>query len=299
MQSALITDDVWRTLTHAAKRSKRPCFVAVAYFGKGASKLLPLKPESHLVVDASDAAVKSGQTDPQELRVMLKRGVNVFSYRMLHAKVFAFDQVGFIGSANASANSAANLREAIWAVPNRHLSKIRQFVGQLCLEPLGPKELRRLQKLYRPPKFVPVLTKPGRRIEGTTLRVVHTRSVELSTKLSAAFDAGEIAASKKRTRRRGFEIGSFYWSRSGRFPRGQVLVEIWRDGRRLEVSPPGHVIYTKRFRSERERKLLVFYELEKKDWKSFREIDRSTQALLKRGGLKGPVASRTILGAIR
>ena len=53
---------VWATLTNAAKRSSGQSYIAVAYFGKGAARLLPLTRGSYLVVDASDMAVKSGQT---------------------------------------------------------------------------------------------------------------------------------------------------------------------------------------------------------------------------------------------
>jgi hypothetical protein len=40
MSAQLITADVWGTLTDAARRNKKPAYVAVAYFGKGAADLL-------------------------------------------------------------------------------------------------------------------------------------------------------------------------------------------------------------------------------------------------------------------
>ena len=67
-KSDLLTDRIWQSLTSSAKKCRKPSFVAVAYFGKGASKLLPLRPNSRLVVDASENAVKSGQTCPAELK---------------------------------------------------------------------------------------------------------------------------------------------------------------------------------------------------------------------------------------
>ena len=48
--------------------------VAVAYFGKGASRLLPLKRGSTLIVDMSRRAVGSGQTMPLTLTLRLQSG---------------------------------------------------------------------------------------------------------------------------------------------------------------------------------------------------------------------------------
>ena len=74
MSVDLITTKIWPTLTAAARRSRRPAAVAVAYFGRGAAKLLPLRHGSCLVVDAGDAAVKSGQTCPAELKKLITKG---------------------------------------------------------------------------------------------------------------------------------------------------------------------------------------------------------------------------------
>jgi hypothetical protein len=65
MTIALLTKNIWRTLTAATQTRTKPA-VAVAYFGQGAAGLLPLPSGSRLVVDASEGAVKSGQTCPAE-----------------------------------------------------------------------------------------------------------------------------------------------------------------------------------------------------------------------------------------
>src|ERR1700688_4133806 len=78
MKTQFVTKGVWKSLTAAAKAARKPALVAVAYFGQGASKLLPLPAGSCLVVDASESAVKSGQTCPAELKKMQKRGVIIY-----------------------------------------------------------------------------------------------------------------------------------------------------------------------------------------------------------------------------
>jgi hypothetical protein len=80
MKTDFVSKGVWKAITSAAKRSRKPALVAVAYFAKGASKLLPLAPNSRLVVDASEGAVKSSQTCPADLKRLQKRGVVIYSY---------------------------------------------------------------------------------------------------------------------------------------------------------------------------------------------------------------------------
>src|SRR5262249_31314337 len=150
-----------------------------AYFGKGAADLLRLPSRSRLVVDASEAAVKNGQTHPADLQRMRRQKIAVYSVPILHAKVFAFDKAVFIGSANVSKHSANLLQEAIVRVSDAAVvGAARGFVKNLCLELLGPEELKRLQKLYRPPRFVPSQGKRrGEEQRFSVLRVVPTRTV--------------------------------------------------------------------------------------------------------------------------
>jgi hypothetical protein len=59
----ILIKDVWSTITKFAKKSKKRN-VAVAYLGNNAIRLLPLDKDDSLVVDMSDASVKTGQTNP-------------------------------------------------------------------------------------------------------------------------------------------------------------------------------------------------------------------------------------------
>src|SRR6266849_1013159 len=138
MSLRLMTTGIWDALAKAARRSKKPAHVAVAYFGKGAADLLPLPAGSRLVVDASEAAVKSGQTHPADLERMRRRKATIYSVQNLHAKVFAFDKAIFIGSANASKHSAKTLQEAVFFTTDAAIGRTaRGFIKGLCLEPLG------------------------------------------------------------------------------------------------------------------------------------------------------------------
>jgi phosphatidylserine/phosphatidylglycerophosphate/cardiolipin synthase-like enzyme len=153
MTIALLTKNIWRTLTAATQTRTKPA-VAVAYFGQGAAGLLPLPGGSRLVVDASEGAVKSGQTCPAELTKLLKQGVRICSRKNLHAKIFVLGAKVFVGSANVSRHSAHTLREAMVVTTDRSaVAAAKDFIRELCMQEIGPETLSRLAKLYQPPRL--------------------------------------------------------------------------------------------------------------------------------------------------
>jgi phosphatidylserine/phosphatidylglycerophosphate/cardiolipin synthase-like enzyme len=298
MRAEFIVENVWDVLTEAAKTSKKPAHVAVAYFGKGAAELLPLPAGSHLVVDASEAAVSSGQTHPDDLRRMRQRKVAVYSKPSLHAKVFAFDNALYVGSANVSKHSANVLQEAVICIVDTAIAGIaRRFVQDLALEPLGPKEIERLQKLYKPPRFNGGGGKKHRgRQKTSVLRVAQIKVGHLPEHITAAFDAGRKRAAKKRSRPSDYRIEDFYWlSRSSAFCEGELVIQVLKDGRRRTVSPPGRVIHTEPYEHGKTRRTLVYVEVPDLDRKPFSSLEAEEKKLLARGGLKGPEAAKRLL----
>jgi hypothetical protein len=152
--SVLLTTEVWKEISTAATNSKQPAHVAVAYFGQKGPHLLPLSKGSSLVVDASILTVAQGSTCPAALEQLRQKGVDVYSTQYLHAKVFAFDNVGFVGSANASHNSATTLIEALLKVKTKEeISAIRKFVESLCVTQLSGGDLKELGAFYNKPKY--------------------------------------------------------------------------------------------------------------------------------------------------
>lgn len=149
----LITHRVWQQITAAAAASNKPAHVAVAYFGRQGDTLLPLPPGSFLVVDASLPTIEAGSTNPRALDRLRRRGTSIYAARYLHAKVYAFDDVAFVGSANASHHSDATLTEAVLQIKAPPvISSVRDFVQSLCVTELTSADLNDLQRHYRPPR---------------------------------------------------------------------------------------------------------------------------------------------------
>jgi hypothetical protein len=154
--ATLITTNVWNEITAAAKNTHKPSQVAVAYFSSKGPSLLPLLKGSALVADVSIPTVTQGSTSPAALSQLQRAGVDIYSAQYLHAKVFAFESVAFVGSANASERSAGTLVEAVLRTRTAsEIRAVRSFVASLCLTKLSTSDLRDLEGYYNPPKFAP------------------------------------------------------------------------------------------------------------------------------------------------
>lgn len=105
----LIGISVWNTLIK--HWGNRPRFIAVAYFSNDEN--LQFNPNDLLIVNASDAAISSGQTNAAVLQRAVNSGAKVYSCENLHAKIFVLGSEMFIGSANISSNSRNNLIECL------------------------------------------------------------------------------------------------------------------------------------------------------------------------------------------
>jgi hypothetical protein len=84
------------------------CRVAVSYCGEAAYRFFPEQPEHRpndlrILVDASEAAVARGLTNPEGLNCLLGFTDNLKSLPGLHAKVWVFDKaIAIVGSVNMS-----------------------------------------------------------------------------------------------------------------------------------------------------------------------------------------------------
>lgn len=285
MTTTFLSSDIWPQLEDAARTARVRCAVAVAYFGAGASKLLPLPKGSHLVVDASDGAVKSGQTCPADLLKMVERGVTVFSVPNLHAKVFVLGRTAFIGSANASNRSASQLVEAVIRTTEPGaVGAAREFVSGLCLHELTPEVLKRLGKLYVAPRIgggkrgkkAPREKTPSPTLP--RLLLAQLEREQLSESEQAIHDAGLPIAKKRRQHSRGFELESFWVTGTHPYKPGDVVFQVVDEGGgNVLVSPPGNVLYMRSGRSGARNVTFVYLELPSRHRRQLRLLARILQ----------------------
>ena len=187
-------DEVWETLRALAGQRARS-HVAVAHLSKGAHDRLPLPKGSTLVVDASEGAVKAGQTDPKELRKYLADGVKVYRVEGLHAKVYVLGGTAVIGSANVSKSSEEDLLEAAVSSDSRPLVRAaRDFVRAEASDRISSATLDHLEPLFATRRAPSTVSRGKRRASTRRLR----RLWLMSTSLGAWDEATERADEKGR-----------------------------------------------------------------------------------------------------
>ena len=273
MGTKLVADGIWKQITKSASASAASANVAVAYFGAGASKLLPLKKGSRLVVDFSDRAVKSGQTCPADILKLIQAGVDVYNVPNLHAKVFVFRNRAFIGSTNVSNSSATALVEAAVVTDDRRLvASMRQFVRKLCLNWVTLHEAKQMAKLYRPPRFSQAgggRRRPGKRLvvraDVPPVRITQLHHVAFDSEEKQAQRKGKKVARRQIKDSRHFTVDEFLIEGRCEHVRRDTLIQVTDvgHGKKL-VSPPAKVVHRQPVPNRRPMEIIVFVEMPKK-----------------------------------
>ena len=306
MTTELITQGVWRRLTAAAKKTHRPSLVAVAYFGKNGGGLLPLRRGSRLVVDASEAAVSSGQTCPTDLKKY--KGVRIFSVQNLHAKLFVLGSRAYIGSANASHHSAGTMLEAMLETTDQDTVKAaRNYVRSLCLHELGPEELARLGKLYKPPRMAGGKKKRRKkkanviRPDLPALRIDHLVLKDYPTGTEATKEKADKKAKEKRKHRNTHVLDEFHVYGNCPHHDGDTVMQVVDEGGgRKFVVPPGNVIHTEKWRNGAKHGTFVYLEIPRRRRKRLTVLAKKVgYGAKKRLNRNGKVANPVLVEKIR
>ena len=304
MATKLITEKVWFELTSAVKKSRTKSLVAVAYFAKGAANMLPVKKGSILVVDASEKAVKCGQTCPAELIKLYTKGVRIFSYENLHAKLFIVNNALYIGSTNVSGSSSQRLKEVLLkSTDKKTIADAKNFIESLCSVELGTELLSNLDKIYRPPKIVGVMgarsAKPNpEQINGSDFHITKLKLTDWDDYETEQADIGEKEAKKKRINRSFHQVESFIWTGKPAAKVGDIVMQVLKAGNVEYVFPPGIVIHTRKLRSKGKPNTIFYVEVPIKKRKKLETICRVLSPveskLIKRNGKRSNQFAETM-----
>lgn len=266
----LFNETLWAELEARIPKA-RVTRAAVAYVGSGAGGLLPLKKGDKLVVDMSLKAVRSGTTDPREVKRLLRRGVQVFSRGSLHAKFFVIDRLVIAGSSNISKHARHHLDEG--AILTDDAATVRRAVStfdQLCTEPIRKDYLEKCIAEYRPPRFLPGNPERRRRTTKVTRAklwiVGGLRYIDIPEREEERAAAVTKAAEKKLLDFERSEVDySHYPSRLRFFD--QIRVGDWAvtcisDGKGFDVFPPARIMGIESYpRGGGKRRYLLLYEM--------------------------------------
>jgi len=223
--------------------NRRSVVAAVAYIGRDAPRVMPLRSGDVLVCDASDAAVKGRLTSVAALRSFRRRGVLLFSVEGLHAKVIASATAAWVGSANASDNSENELVEAAVRVTGHQAKAVYRWANSLATEDceINSAELNRLAGLKLSPlRPGPRRTVPPQVQPPTAPRLIlWSLDAEMTKSQQAAIDR-ERPVAKREARRAGLPstLDPVPFIGATVVKAGDWLITI-RGGR---VQPPGFVV---------------------------------------------------------
>jgi hypothetical protein len=248
----VLSKELWKEIRAYASRARRRK-VAISYV---TNDLIGFRNGDILVVDASQWAIKFGETDAQVLLNLQRKGVQLFDCRDLHAKTVLLDDVAFVSSGNMSKSSAKKLVEA--GILTDHVavvSAVASFIEQLQdqSKALTPSALEKLCKIK-------VIRRGGRPLGGKKNR--KTKIAPLGNRIWFLGVRDEdrepnkeeqkiIDRAQARLRRRFDEKrDDFNWIKCGvrgRFERsckeGDSIIQVWRSshakrpGRAVRATP--------------------------------------------------------------
>ena len=235
----LLTSNLWaeiKKLTKGGSQGAGGTQACIAYLT--APDLLHWRPGDVLIVNASDGAIKCGETSAKALRALLKKGVSLYSEPRLHAKVVLVGDTAVVGSANVSASSQSRLLEAaILTTSPAVVNPVHAYVHQLATPNRAIDEtfLRRIEALPVAPRRAPfgggrrtALRRPRVTKEHKTWLVVLGSSGR--TRDEAALATARTRATERRTDRRS-EVDEFWWSghRLDDAEPGDSVIRVWKN----------------------------------------------------------------------
>lgn len=240
----LLCDDLWQRLKQLGRTAWRR-IAAVAFFSN--SNLVRFRKGDMLIVDATDDCIKSSATTVKALAAAVRRGASVFSLPNLHAKVFVFDRVSVIGSANISTNSSSLVEAALVTDDPATVSQAKALLESLkgMATPVNGAFLKRIGKLPVRRRAAGELRrrkkpKVGRLGKRTWLVGVRELKEDAFPKEKERADAGEKVARKEITGQRS-DVSWVRWTGRSQFGRkaakGDSVIEVWTflDKRTVEV----------------------------------------------------------------
>ena len=150
----LLTKNTWTQVAKTIGNEKQK-LAAIAYVSSDSN--LRFKKGDILVCDASEQAIKSGETSAKTLKVFFEAGATLYSCPNLHAKILTCGNLTIIGSANLSTNAEYSLIEASLLTNRLQVrSQARVFIDRVISnsEPIDQKRLEyicSIPVIVRPP----------------------------------------------------------------------------------------------------------------------------------------------------
>lgn len=292
----LLLSDLWPTVSKLSK-SAATVQAAIAYVSS--PEHLHLHAGDTLITDASESAIKAGQTSARVLQEFFRRGVVVYHCARLHAKLLVVDDRLIVGSGNASGSSANRLLEAaILTTDPTLVAQAQSFLFQVAKQSvaLDEKALSTLAKIKVAPRVFSIGGAARKKIVASG-KTTWLAMIADATERTFAGESVRVAAAGRVIEKlmpRADPIPVKFWGNLGikrRVENGDLVCVGWakcRGETPYRIDPPSAVLYCQKG----ERSTIVYYDpdllrpLLPLKWREF-------QRLLKAAGLP-PIKSSSV-----
>ena len=257
MYTRLFIEDAWERLKQLSRNKNRgKLLAAVPFIDAGASLRMRFVKGDTIVLRFDEAAVRAGLVDPKEITNFLLKGVEVFSVRNLHAKVFVIGKTAIVGSMNISANSESQLIEAICESNEPSFVKsCSDFIKGLRSDEITPDFSKRLESLYKSKRTsgTKVGKQPRKRRVTSDLAMVRLDDVFFDSQDEDIERAGKVNARKMLKDTQKYVVECFRWQGiiPNYFKPGIRLVLNMRStGNSRIVSSPARILHIRKYRTK-------------------------------------------------
>jgi hypothetical protein len=253
MLKFLANEDTWHQLKAISRNRNHPLYVAVPFLGSGGGKLVHLKRGDVLVVALTLANARNGTVCPAEIQRLQSKGVRVFLWDRLHAKVLLCGGKAIVGSANLSHGSVARLDEAAILTTDSSVVKyVRAWFKQRMSELITPKWLDVCAGVYKPPKssFGPRVMSTKHATE-EALWLLGVQPTKYPEDEAGVVESGTAQAKRRLSDPQNSKVESIRFPGDDRFREGDKVIQIMRTANSHYVEELAKLIRIRRSKSRR------------------------------------------------
>lgn len=144
----LLESDLWDEIRSQSKRSKE-LLAMVGYLGRHPDAVISWPRTSTVICDLTPETVKSGASSARGALDLHHRGVAVRSLPSLHAKIYIFDHVAIVSSANLSQTSSRLIEAGVLVTDSHAVRELRAYAARLKTSALPLNDDRVLAELIK------------------------------------------------------------------------------------------------------------------------------------------------------
>lgn len=241
--------------------AKQKSWVAVPFLGKGSAIDLPITEGSVLVTRFNRESIKAGQVNPTEVLTLINRGIQVYNYASLHAKVYVLGRRLFVGSPNVSKTSQGLSEACIETTDLGLINDAKFFVKELCGDLITAEFAKSLIPLYKKEDSFffggSNLNQKKKKSNRSPVWIASVISADWSQEAMAVDKLAVVKAKELILDKKKFKLDKIFWDGSENVSVDDLISWRWSKGRGFEFQCPSRVILIEDIKETGEKLIYV------------------------------------------